>query len=496
MIINMLERLQFITHKNYLFSNYIYQYQYKSLNIRQIAKIVIWASFCLFLASNPHQSWAGEKSLIYQIDIKKEIDNTTRIYLSKGLSEAQKLGADAVLIHLNTYGGLVDTADSMRTAILYSPIPVSVFIDNNAASAGALISIAAKNIYMRKGANIGAATVVNQTGEAMPDKYQSYMRSMIRSTAEAHGKDTIIEGKDTIYKWKRDPLIAEAMVDERTVIPHLIDSGKVLTFTAEEAVQWGYCDGIAESVDEVITKQMGFDDFEIKHYEPSWIDNVKGFLMNPIAQSLLIIIILGGIYFEMQTPGIGFPSAAAIIAAVCYFAPLYIEGLAANWEIILFVVGILLMLAEIFVIPGFGVAGISGIILIVGGLTMALLNNTNFNFENVTTAEAGKASLTVLMGLGVGFALMIWLSNKIGDKGLFRKVALATDLEGAVSTPPLTSLIGIEGTASTVLRPSGKVLIDGEIYDGVSEQGYIEKGTPVKVTRFENAQVYVQAIRR
>lgn len=468
---------------------------HKILCMNKIQIATLLSLLGLILAINPLQCKASEKILIYKIDIKNEIDNRTRIYLSKGLSEAKELGADAILIHMNTYGGLVDAADSMRTAILYSPIPVSVFIDNNAASAGALISIAAKNIYMRKGANIGAATVVNQTGQAMPDKYQSYMRSMIRSTAEAHGKDTIIQGNDTIYKWKRDPKIAEAMVDERTSIPEVVDSGKILTFTAEEAVKWGYCDGVAESVDEVITKHMGYENYEIKSYEPSWVDNLRGFLMNPIAQSLLIIIIIGGIYFEMQTPGIGFPSAASIVAAILYFAPLYIEGLAANWEIILFIVGILLMLVEIFVIPGFGVAGISGIVFIVGGLTMALLNNTNFDFENVSGAEVGRASLTVLVGLGVGFVSMIWLSDRIGSKGLFRKVALETDLEHAVSTPVLTSLIGKEGTAATVLRPSGKVLIDGEIYDGVSIQGFIEKGTRVTVVRFENAQVYVQAIR-
>ena len=487
--------LQFDTDKNYLSIDYICQYLRNYLFMNKIYSLLILGVVGLILALNPHESWALDKALVYKIDIKNEIDNRTRIFLSKGLAEAQLLGADAILIHMNTYGGLVDAADSMRTAILYSPIPVSVFIDNNAASAGALISIAAKNIYMRKGANIGAATVVNQTGAAMPDKYQSYMRSMIRSTAEAHGKDTIIQGNDTTYKWKRDPKIAEAMVDERTIVPGVLDSGKVLTFTADDAILWGYCEGIAESVDEVITKYMGYETYEIKSYEPSWVDNLRGYLMNPVAQSLLIIIIIGGIYFEMQTPGIGFPSAASIIAAILYFAPLYIEGLAANWEIIIFVVGVLLMLVEIFVIPGFGVAGISGIVLIIGGLTMALLNNTNFNFENVSSIEAGKASLTVLMGLGAGFALMIWLSNRIGNKGLFRKVALVADLEEAVSSPVLTSLIGKEGTAATVLRPSGKVLIDGEIYDGVSMQDFIEKGTPVKVVRFENAQVYVQAIR-
>lgn len=432
--------------------------------------------------------------LVYKIDIKKEISNTTRLYLSNGLAEAKSLGADAVLIHMNTYGGQVDAADSMRTAILYSPIPVYVFIDNNAASAGALISIACKKIYMRKGANIGAATVVNQTGAAMPDKYQSYMRSMIRSTAEAHGQDTIIQKNDTIYKWKRDPLIAEAMVDERVAIPNLIDTGKVLTFTAQEAQKWGYCDGIAETPDEVITQYLSYKDYQMKSYTPSWYDDLKGFLMNPIFQSILIIIIIGGIYFEMQTPGLGFPSAAALLAAILYFAPLYIDGLAANWEILIFIIGVLLIAAEIFVIPGFGVAGISGIVLVVGGLIMALLNNTNFNFEEVSGKEFGEATLTVLVGLVAGFVLMIWLSNKIGHRGMFRKVALNADLEDAISSPNLSSLIGKEGIAATVLRPSGKVLIDGEFYDGVSDSGFIEKGRRVKVVRFENAQVYVENI--
>ena len=173
----------------------------------------------LFLLVTTFKSKGEEQKIVYQIDIKKEIDNTTRIYLHNGLEEAKSLGADAILLHMNTYGGLLEAADSMRTAILYNPIPVYVFIDNNAASAGALISIACEKIFMRKGANIGAATVVNQTGAALPDKYQSYMRSMIRSTAEAHGKDTIIQGKDKSSRWERDPVSAEVTIKSRMPFP-------------------------------------------------------------------------------------------------------------------------------------------------------------------------------------------------------------------------------------------------------------------------------------
>ncbi|MDL2265862.1 nodulation protein NfeD [Parabacteroides sp. OttesenSCG-928-G07] len=461
--------------------------------MKKTAAIIICILFTINLFS-PFVIRATEnnKAKIYVIDIKKEINKTTDIYLNKGLSEAKEINASAVLIHMNTYGGLLEAADSMRTAILYSPIPVYVFIDNNAASAGALISIACDKIFMRRGASMGAATVVDQTGGEMPDKYQSFMRSMIRATAEAHGKDTLIQNGDTIMTWKRDPLIAEAMVDERTVVPNLIDSGKVLTLTAEEAVKWRYCDGIAESVDEVITQHLGYTNYETIHYTPSWLDNLRGFLMSPILQSLLILVIIGGIYFELQTPGIGFPTVAAITAAIVYFAPLYIEGLAQNWEILIFILGIILIIAELFIFPGFGISGIAGILFIITGLTISLLDNQYFNFDGVSTADTGQASLTVLFGLVMSFALILWLSNKIGSKrGLFRKVALHSEIEGSISSPEINSLVGKEGIASTVLRPSGKVEIEGNIYDGVSESGFIEKGTRVRVEKYENAQVYV-----
>ncbi|MDR2498419.1 MAG: nodulation protein NfeD [Tannerellaceae bacterium] len=434
----------------------------------------------------------GKQPLIYKISIRKEINATSKLYLTNGMQEAASLGADAIIIHLNTYGGQVDMADSMRTAIIYSRIPTYVYVDNNAASAGALISIAARKIYMREGSSIGAATVVNETGEAMPDKYQSYLRAMMRATAEAHGRDTVISGRDTIVSWIRDPAIAEAMVDQRIVIPGLVDSTQVLTFTAEEALQWGYCDGIVSSLDQLITQYLGYHDYELRAYSPSAWDDLKGFLQSPLIQSLLILIVIGGIYFELQTPGIGFPSAAAVLAAILYFAPLYMDGMAQNWEILIFVVGVLLVALEIFVIPGFGLAGISGIILIIAGLALSLLDNVDFNFEGVSSSDYGRSMLTVLLGVGLGFFAALWISSRIGSRGIFKRVALATDLADAISVPVVHGLIGKNGRSLTVLRPSGKVVIDGEIYDAISETGFVEKGVWVKVVRTENAQVYVE----
>lgn len=437
----------------------------------------------------------AQSKIVYKIDIKKDIGSTTWLYTQKGFDEARAKNADVILIHINTYGGEVLYADSIRTKILNSDIPVVVFIDNNAASAGALISIAADKIYMRPGASIGAATVVNQTGEQMPDKYQSYMRSTMRATAEAHGQDTIVQGRDTLYKWKRDPLIAEAMVDERTVVPNLIDSGKTLTFTAQEAMKYNYCDGLANNVKEIITKHLGFDDYELVSFQPTAMDNLKGFLMSSVFQGILIMLIIGGIYFELQTPGIGFPLAVAVLAALLYFAPLYIEGLAANWEILIFIIGLILIAIEIFVIPGFGITGISGIVLVIAGLTLSLLENVNFDFEPVKTGNFGKALLTVTAGISLGFGLVIYFSSRIGARGLFRNVALNTNLEneaGYIAVPiENKNLVGKSGIAHTDLRPSGKVTVEGTTYDATTDEGFIAKGTEVKVVKFELGQVYV-----
>ena len=453
--------------------------------------------FLIILTSFSLQSFAQEDTIpvILQIDLQRNIGGTTWVYTQRGFEKAEQLNSAAILIHMNTYGGEVIFADSIRTKILNSRIPVYVFINNNAASAGALIAIACDKIFMREGATIGAATVVDQTGAQVSDKHQSYMRATMRATAEAHGKDTIITGSDTIVRWRRDPLIAEAMVDARTIIPNVTDSGRVLTFSAREAMQHGFCDGIAESIEEIIENFLGFERYELIVFEPTFWDGMKGFFMSSMIQGLLIMIIIGGIYFELQTPGIGFPLGVAVLAAVLYFLPLYIDGLAAHWEILLFIIGVGLLLFEIFVFPGFGIAGISGIVLIVAGLVLSLVGNVHLNFEAVDGSEIGRAFATVAIGLFGGLVFVVYISTKIGSRGTLEKIALSTTLDNQSGYIGVSiaekELVGKTGTAKTVLRPSGKVEVDGKIYDAVSEQSFIEKGTQVHVVRYETGQIYV-----
>ncbi|MCH5327151.1 MAG: nodulation protein NfeD, partial [Duncaniella sp.] len=282
---------------------------------------------------------ATSRTNVSLLRLDDEIGSTTWHKTRRTLDQAASEGADMILVHLNTYGGSVVHADSIRTALMNAPVPVVGFIDNNAASAGALIALACDTVAIRSGGSMGAATVVNGTdGTAMPDKYQSYMRAMMRATAERHGKDSI-------GHWRRNPLIAEAMVDSRVIVPELIDSTRVLTFTADEALKWGFADSKAESIDEVLSN-LGISDYTITEYHATWTDSLIDFLTSPAIQAVLIMIIMGGIYMELHTAGMGFPSAAAIIAAVLYFLPLYIVGIASPWIVVMFVVGLILILLE------------------------------------------------------------------------------------------------------------------------------------------------------
>jgi membrane-bound serine protease (ClpP class) len=436
-----------------------------------------------------------EKFMIYTFEIIENIAPPAWRTTQLAFEEAESLKADLIIIRMNTYGGMLDAADSIRTKILNSRIPVWVFIDNNAASAGALIAIACDSIYMRPGGSIGAATVVDQTGEMVPDKYQSFMRSMMRATSEAHGRDTIISGNDTIIRWHRDPKIAEAMVDPSLYVEGISDTGKVLTLTAEEAMRYRFCEGLAENIPELL-EEAHIENYEIVKHESSALDKIIGFLLNPIVSGILIMVLVGGIYFELQSPGIGFPLAAAVLAAILYFAPLYLEGLAQNWELVIFIVGLILIAVEIFAIPGFGVAGVAGILLVITGLTLAMVDNIVFDFNwNIAFAEVIKKFFIVITSMFLSLILSLYLGKQLFTNKAFAGLALDRNLDtkegflGVESEPK--QLVGKTGVAESVLRPSGKVVIDDEIYDAVSEYGFIEKDEKVRVLKYLHGQLYV-----
>ncbi len=438
---------------------------------------------------------------VFVIDLKAPIDRGSWLILSKGLAQAKEHRANLIILRLNTYGGEVEMADSMRTALLNSPTPVWAFIDNQAASAGALISLACDSIYMREGASIGAATVVSgEDGQAMPDKYQSFMRSMMRSTAQAKGKKRMADGQGGYTMvYRRDPRICEAMVDPAIAIPGIIDSGHVLTLTAHEAQRVGLCEGIHESVEGILARNR-MAQARVEVFEPSRTDTFRSFLLSPFVSGILIMLIVGGIYFELQTPGVGFPLILALAAAVAYFAPLYIEGLLQYIDVVIFLAGIVLLLLEVFVIPGFGVAGILGILGVIVGLALSLVDNSFvFSFPHaggisrllVALATVMVAVVLTIVGC---IALSGWLLTNPRVPALALRRSMNVE-DGYVGLDvPEQRLVGREGTTITVLRPAGKVMIDGRSYDAISQLAFVEKGVAVRVVNIEGAQIYVAPV--
>lgn len=424
---------------------------------------------------------AQEKSKkVFTFAIDQDIDPRMNRRVKLALAQAEAVKADLILIEMDTYGGAVTDADEIRTRLLESKIPVYVFINKDAASAGALISIACDSIYMAPGASIGAATVVNGSdGAAAPDKYQSYMRSMMRSTAEANG---------------RNPQIAEAMVDEKLVVPGLSDAQSVITFSVSEAIQNGYCEGEFTSKKAILAAQ-NLQTAQVVAYEEKMVDTIISFFLNPAVSGLLILLIIGGIYFELQSPGIGFPLALAISAALLYFIPYYLNGLAENWEILAFVIGIILLAVEFFVIPGFGVFGVAGIVLTLGGLVLGMLPNEAFDFEWVPSSQLFEALLTVILAALAAVGLVFWLTPKVNEWGAFKHLALATTqdrAQGFTARVYSESLIGKVGTVHSRLRPSGKIELDGEIFDAYSRGEFLEQGEAIEVISTEGTSLRVK----
>jgi membrane-bound serine protease (ClpP class) len=399
---------------------------------------------------------------VFVVPVEGMIDAALATYIERALEDAADADAALVLFDIDTFGGLVDAADQIRSAILHTALPTVAFIDPNAASAGALISYANDLIVMTPGASMGAATVVDGAGTKASEKMQSYMRGLMRATAEAND---------------RDPRIAEAMVDESLAVEGVIEEGQLLTLSANEA------------------ERLGVAEREVVPHRATGAEQVLRFLGSPVVASLLMMMMLGGLYFELQTPGIGFAGAMSAVGAALFFAPHYMLGLVQSWEIVLFVLGVLLILVEIFVIPGFGVAGISGLVLTLFALGAALIGNVGLSFPTdgaITQAIltlAGTLVLTLLFGYSL--ARFLPRSERVNQ------LVLAPDLGSAfgyTSADTDEALVGQRGTALTTLRPSGTAEIGGRRVDVVSQSTFVAAGEAVEVVNARGSRVEVRPV--
>ncbi len=412
---------------------------------------------------------------VYVANIDREIDLGMAPYVKRAVAEAENAKAEAIIFKINTFGGRVDAATQIKDAILNSKVKTIAFIDKRAISAGSLISLSCSKIVMVPGGSIGATTVVDQVGKKQSEKYQSFMRSEMRSTAE---------------RYNRRGDIAEGMVDESVEIKGLVDSTHLITLTSKEALHYGIADTILTNFDSLLA-YFSLQNSQIVVVHGSWAESLVRFLTNPIITSLLLMVIMVGMFMEIKTPGWGLPGTASVIAIVLFFGSGYILDLASSLDIVVFVIGVILLVLEIFVIPGFGIVGALGILLIISGLFLGLISDFNLlNPEMLSTAVIELAA--ALLG---SLFIMYILSKILPKTDMWNKLILKTNINaksGYISKKEVSNLIGKTGTALTDLRPAGAIKLGRKRIDAVTAGEYIEKGAKIVIVQEEGSKIVVE----
>lgn len=435
----------------------------------------------LSLAQNT-ASPAAQRPLVYVAPIEGMIDLGLAPYVARILKEAEAAGAAAVVLKINTFGGRVDAAVQIRDALLGSKMRSIAFVDKRAISAGALIALASNEIYMSGGSTIGAATPVmaGQPGEGMKatdEKTVSYVRKEFSATAESRNRST---------------QIAEAMVDPDVAIAGVVEKGKLLTLTTQEAVRNQLA--VATVADlQAMLEHAGLPGAELRSSAPNWAEQVVRFLTTPIVSSLLVTLATLGIMLEIRTPGFGVPGAVGIGSLGLFLWGHWLVQLAGWEEFLLVGAGLVLLLVEVFVIPGFGVAGALGLLALLAGLVLSLLGPGPTG--QVVMLAAGRIAGALLLAMVGSLVLMRF----IGKLPVGRRLVLSDELDAAHGYTAESErdhrLLGRSGTSLTPLRPAGLAEIDGERVDVVSDGELIEPSQPVQVVRVDGNRVVVRRVR-
>lgn len=422
---------------------------------------------------------APAKPVVYVLKIDGVIDLGLAPFVKRVLAEATEAGAAAVILEIDTFGGRVDAAVQIRDTLLDAKVRTVGFVNKRAISAGALIGLATRTLVMAPGSTLGAAAPV-QTGApggaAVPadEKTVSYLRKEFRATAEAR---------------QRPLLLAEAMVDADVAVPGVVDKGKLLTLTTDEALQHKVADLRADTLDSVLA-QSGLAGAERRTASPHWAEQLVRFLTHPVLSSLLISVGLVGIMVELRTPGFGIPGSIGLTSLGLFFWGHWLVQLAGWEELLLAAAGLALLAAEIFLIPGFGVAGALGIAALLGALVLGMIGAGDT--AAVIAATVQRVVFALLAALLAAAVLLRFLPRL----PLARRLVLETDLGTGPThgSAPLSDQrwLGRRGRAASVLRPAGIADIDGERVDVVSDGELIERGSAIEVMHVDGNRIVVR----
>ncbi|MFO8175729.1 MAG: NfeD family protein [Gemmatimonadota bacterium] len=424
----------------------------------------------------PLTSQSSPSGLVFRVPVEGTIELGLAPFVERSILEAQQAGASAVILELETPGGRVDAAERIANSVADAQVPVYAFVNRHAYSAGALIALSTRNIFMRPGSVMGAATPVVGSGEKAPEKIVSAMRSQMRALAEARGLD---------------PSIAEAMVDEDIEIEGVVESGKLLTLTTAEAVDLGYAWEVEDW--NALLAELGLEGASVVTARVNWAERIVRFLSNPLVAPFLLSLGFLGLIAEIKSPGLGLAGLAGLLSLSLFFGSHLILGLAGIEDLILFGVGVVLIAVEIFIVPGFGLFGILGGVGVLAGVFLSLVGGIPTVPDY---AQAGAIlSTTILIMLLTSWAVLRHLprSNRLARSGVFLSTK-GERSQGWASATRRPDLVGLTGLALTDLRPSGTALIGEERVDAVSESAWIEEGTEVRIVSSEGYRVVVRAI--
>ena len=477
-------------------------------------------------------SSAQDEALVHIVNIRDQIGSGIRTYIQSGIARAENANADAIIFDVDTPGGRVDSAVEIIRAIQDTHVPTIAYVNRQAISPGAMISIACDQIVMTSGGTIGDSAPVSIQGEEAGEKAVSYIRKTIKSTAERQGYN---------------PHIAVAMVDKKRVLVRLADGtiesyrpdiyederqkgeemevisaeGELLTLTTDEALEYGFAHGRAETIEELLAmyrivevdgvmtvltaeaasqkqEELGAESvWFVKSLEGAAIDEARVsladriviFLTSPIISSLLLSFGMLGLWIEIQSPGFGVPGMIGLLCLGIFFGGHMLSQIDAQWAALAFVLGLGLILVEVFVLPGFGVAGISGIILMFGGIFYVF--KSAYQFE---TAILAFSSVIVLTAAFVIATFCFFPKTRA-----WKHFALATEMSSDIGfhsagDEDYQSYVGQTGTAITPLRPAGTIRLAGKRVDVLTAGDFIPSETAVKVIEVEGSKVFVEAL--
>lgn len=474
-------------------------------------------------------------ALVYVINIRNEIGNGLRVYIDNGIKQASEAEADAIIFDVHTPGGAVGAARDIIDAIQRTEIPTIAYVNTEAISAGAMISLSCDQIVMRHGGAIGDSAPVSIQGEELSEKAVSYIRGKIRATAERQG---------------RNPDIAAAMVDKRLYLVRFTNGeiitlreeeyierkeigiemeiiaaggpeGELLTLTTEEALEYNLAEGEADSVEDLLgmyqivevdgerkaltTEGIAQKQRELGDDSVTVIKSLKGatqetvlvtladrfvfFITSPFISAGLLALGSLGLFIEIRTPGFGFPGIAGLVCLGLFFWGHRLLNISADYAVLAFIIGVGLLLLELFVIPGFGIAGIAGIALMLGSVFFVF--RSAYKFE---TAMFALSSAIIL-----AFAFAIALSYLLPKTRTWNHLVLNAAMDsgsGFHSAPreDFQAYVGKTGIALTPLRPAGTVRVDDKRLDVVTAGDFIVRETPVKIINVEGSKIFVEAI--